>query len=115
MKYPFEADFQEILATPESFVVAVFSSLESEFLLLPQGSGFYRIRRIRVGLRGPKEGYSQLFRVAAAPNHQPGHLYPTLPHRHPINSRLHASHLTPSSDGVGPQAWLMRPRRPCLD
>ena len=40
MKYPFEATYQEILAAPESFVEAVFSSLESEFLLLPRGQGF---------------------------------------------------------------------------
>ena len=40
MKYPFEADLQEILANPDEFVEAVFSSLESEFLLLPRGPGF---------------------------------------------------------------------------
>jgi len=40
MKYPFEADLQEILSSPDDFVEAVFSSLESEFLLLPKGPGF---------------------------------------------------------------------------
>ena len=40
MKYPFEATYQEILADPDSFVEAVFSSLASEFLLLPKGQGF---------------------------------------------------------------------------
>jgi hypothetical protein len=40
MKYPFEADLQEILSKPDDFVDAVFSSLESEFLLLPKGPGF---------------------------------------------------------------------------
>ena len=40
MKYPFEADLQEILSNPDDFVEAVFSSLESEFLLLPRGPGF---------------------------------------------------------------------------
>jgi hypothetical protein len=40
MKYPFEAGLQEILSTPDEFVTAVFSSLESEFLLLPKGQGF---------------------------------------------------------------------------
>ena len=40
MKYPFEADLKEILSNPDDFVEAVFSSLESEFLLLPKGRGF---------------------------------------------------------------------------
>lgn len=40
MKYPFEADLQEILSNPDEFVQAVFASLESEFLLLPKGPGF---------------------------------------------------------------------------
>ena len=40
MKYPFEADLPEILSNPDDFVEAVFSSLESEFLLLPKGPGF---------------------------------------------------------------------------
>jgi hypothetical protein len=40
MKYPFEADLQEILTSPDGFVDAVFSSLESEFLILPKGPGF---------------------------------------------------------------------------
>ncbi len=30
MKYPFEADYQEILADPDRFVTAVFSSLASD-------------------------------------------------------------------------------------
>lgn len=38
--HPFEASFQEILADPERFVSAVFSSLVSEFLVLPKGEGF---------------------------------------------------------------------------
>lgn len=40
MKYPFEADFEEIVAGPEPFITAVFSSLESEFMNLPKGDGF---------------------------------------------------------------------------
>jgi hypothetical protein len=40
MKYPFEASFREIEASPEAFVTAVFSSLVSEFLTLPKGDGF---------------------------------------------------------------------------
>ncbi len=40
MKYPFEAPFSEIFATPEPFIAAVFSSLASEFLTIPKGDGF---------------------------------------------------------------------------
>ena len=40
MKFPFEVSPTEVLAAPESFVDAVFSSLASEFLVLPKGEGF---------------------------------------------------------------------------
>ena len=40
MKFPFEAEPAEVLARPETFVEAVFSSLASEFLALPKGEGF---------------------------------------------------------------------------
>ncbi len=40
MKYPFEVPFSEVEATPDIFVSAIFSCLESEFLVLPKGDGF---------------------------------------------------------------------------
>ncbi|HMJ66483.1 MAG TPA: hypothetical protein VK615_14150, partial [Candidatus Binatia bacterium] len=40
MKYPFEASYEELLANPDEYVSAVFSSLASEFLVLPKGDGF---------------------------------------------------------------------------
>ena len=40
MKYPFEAPLEEILDDPEPFVDAIFTSLESDFLILPKGNGF---------------------------------------------------------------------------
>ncbi len=40
MKYPFEASYQEIEADPDAFVLAIFSCLESEFLVLPKSDGF---------------------------------------------------------------------------
>lgn len=40
MRYPFEASPDEVLATPELFVDAVFASLASEFLVMPKGEGF---------------------------------------------------------------------------
>jgi hypothetical protein len=40
MKFPFEVPPEEVLATPEAYVDAVFSSLASEFLVMPKGEGF---------------------------------------------------------------------------
>lgn len=40
MKYPFEASPSEVHAAPETYVDAVFSSLASEFLVMPKGDGF---------------------------------------------------------------------------
>ena len=40
MKYPFEVSQDEVLANPENYVDAVFSSLASEFLIMPKGEGF---------------------------------------------------------------------------
>lgn len=40
MRYPFEATSEEVLAAPETFVDAIFSSLASEFLIMPKGEGF---------------------------------------------------------------------------
>ena len=38
--FPFEATPDEIQQDPESYVDAVFSSLESDFLVMPKGQGF---------------------------------------------------------------------------
>ena len=40
MRFAFEAKVEEVLAAPDSFVDAVFSSLASEFLVMPKGDGF---------------------------------------------------------------------------
>lgn len=40
MKYPFEMAYNEVCSDLDTFVSAVFSSLESEFLILPKGIGF---------------------------------------------------------------------------
>ena len=39
-KYPFEIGLDEILQSPDPYVDAVFSCLESEFLTMPKGAGF---------------------------------------------------------------------------
>lgn len=38
--FPFEAALDDILRDPEPYVDAVFSCLESEFLVMPKGAGF---------------------------------------------------------------------------
>jgi len=40
MKYPFEFPFAEVQTNLDTFVAAVFSCLESEFLVMPKGLGF---------------------------------------------------------------------------
>jgi len=37
--YPFEATFKQIQADTDTYVAAVFESLQSEFLNLPRGRG----------------------------------------------------------------------------
>ena len=51
--HPFQATYRQIQADPESFVSIVFSSLVSEFLVLPKGEGF-------IGYPAFESGYEQL-------------------------------------------------------
>jgi hypothetical protein len=63
MKYPFEADYEEILADPDSFVTAVVSTLASEFLVLPRGEGFVEYPQFEAGYEALKKvtaGFSKL-------------------------------------------------------
>lgn len=39
-RHPFEAPFEELVANPEEYIDAVFSTLRSSFLELPKGPGF---------------------------------------------------------------------------
>ena len=55
MKYPFEATHNEIEATPEPFVTAVFSSLASEFLRLPKEDGFVEYAAFETGYEALKQ------------------------------------------------------------
>jgi hypothetical protein len=62
-KYPFEADFNEIASEPESYVDAVFSCLESEFLVMPKGDGFVEYAVFERGyeiLKKASAGFSRL-------------------------------------------------------
>lgn len=40
MKFPFEVAFQDVKADLDQYVTAIFSCLESEFLVMPKGDGF---------------------------------------------------------------------------
>jgi hypothetical protein len=58
MKFPFEADWSEIQAHPDQFVSAVFSSLASEFLVLPKGAGFIDYPVFEAGYEALKKATS---------------------------------------------------------
>ena len=61
--FPFEVSLKEILQDPESYVDAVFSCLESEFLVMPKGVGFIEYPVFERGyeaLKAATVGFSQL-------------------------------------------------------
>lgn len=61
--FPFEVSLDVILQNPESYVDAVFSCLESEFLVLPKGAGFVEYPVFERGyeaLKAATEGFSKL-------------------------------------------------------
>ncbi len=61
--FPFEVPLDVILRNPESYVDAVFSCLESEFLVLPKGAGFVEYPVFERGyeaLKAATEGFSRL-------------------------------------------------------
>ena len=61
--YPFEAPFDEVRKDPERYVDAVFSCLESEFLVMPKGIGFVEYPVFERGyeaLKAATKGFSQL-------------------------------------------------------
>jgi hypothetical protein len=63
LKYPFEAPFDEIRENPDLFVSSVFSSLESEFLLMPKGAGFVEYAVFERGyeaLKAETKAFSEL-------------------------------------------------------
>lgn len=49
--FPFEVTLEEILRDPESYVDAVFSCLESEFLVMPKGAGSLNIMYSSVAMK----------------------------------------------------------------
>ena len=62
-KYPFEVPFDEILKDSRRYVDAVFSCLESEFLVMPKGTGFVEYPVFERGyeaLKAATKGFSNL-------------------------------------------------------
>jgi hypothetical protein len=55
MKFPFEASYGEIQADPDAFVAAVFSTLASEFLVMPKGDGFIEYAQFEAGYEALKK------------------------------------------------------------
>ena len=61
--FPFEVSLETILQDPEPYVDAVFSCLESEFLVLPKGAGFIDYPTFERGyeaLKAATGGFSKL-------------------------------------------------------
>jgi hypothetical protein len=61
--YPFEVSPEEIERNPEPYVDAIFSSLESEFLVMPKGTGFIDYPIFELGyevLKASTAGFSDL-------------------------------------------------------
>lgn len=60
--FPFEAPYEEILENSEKYINVVFSSLESEFLVMPKGTGFVEYPIFERGyeaLKAATEGFSK--------------------------------------------------------
>lgn len=61
--YPFEASFESLLHDAETYIDAVFSCLESEFLVMPKGAGFIEYPVFESGyeaLKTATKGFSEL-------------------------------------------------------
>jgi hypothetical protein len=61
--FPFEVSYEDILRNPDNYVDAVFSCLESEFLIMPKGTGFVEYPVFERGyetLKAGTMGFSQL-------------------------------------------------------
>lgn len=56
MKFSFEASISEIDSNLDDFVDAIFSSLESEFLVMPKGDGFVEYGIFEQGYEAIKQG-----------------------------------------------------------
>jgi hypothetical protein len=65
MKQPFEVPFAEVEANPEPFVDAVFSTLVSEFLVMPKGDGFVDYPTFNTGYERLKQATGDFQQIDA--------------------------------------------------
>lgn len=65
MKFPFEVSFSEVQADLDAFVTAVFSCLESEFLVMPKGEGFVEYPVFEQGYEALKQATSGFRNISA--------------------------------------------------
>lgn len=68
--FPFEVPFEQIQADPETYIMSVFSCLESEFLVLPKGAGFIGYSVFETGYETLKQATSAFTNMTLA------HVYP---------------------------------------
>ena len=61
--FPFEVPYDELEANVDDYVSAVFSCLESEFLVLPKGSGFIEYAVFEAGYEALKKSTRQFTAV----------------------------------------------------
>jgi len=65
LKQPFEVPYSEVKADPEIYVTAVFSSLVSEFLVMPKGEGFVDYPTFEAGYEKLKQATSGFQRITS--------------------------------------------------
>jgi hypothetical protein len=66
MTLPFEVPFEAVQASPDAYVSEVFSSLESEFLVLPKGAGFVEYAAFETGYEALKQATAAFTNVTPA-------------------------------------------------
>jgi hypothetical protein len=64
--FPFEVPFEQIQEDPETYIMAVFSCLESEFLVLPKGTGFVDYPVFEAGYEALKQATSAFTNMTLA-------------------------------------------------
>lgn len=67
MQFPFEVPFAEVQADLDSFVSAIFSCLESEFLTMPKGRGFVDYPTFEAGYEALKRATSSFSNITPGP------------------------------------------------
>jgi hypothetical protein len=58
MSFPFEVAFDQVVASIDEYISVIFSSLESEFLILPKGYGFIEYAVFETGYEALKRSTS---------------------------------------------------------